>query len=480
MTNNSLNVFRGENAVLDFLNPDAENFTPLVEIPKEINPFYDDGVRIHAKLLNTLPLANVKSLPAYNMLMEMSKDGMLDDVKTIIENSSGNTVLSLAVIGRLLGIKNTQAFVSYEVLREKLQMLQLFGVKPFVNDEPICPDPADKNSGIYKAKKLGEQRGFINPGQYENRANPEGHKRVTGPQIFKQLEGDIQVFCAGLGTTGTMVGTSSYLKEQNESVRTVGVIRTPNNPIPGVRTRGLLKMIAFNWREHVDYLEEIGTKESFLNSLNLMRHGIVAGPSSGFALAGLLRFLKKQQNQLQKLANKDGILNAVFICCDSPFPYMKEYFANLDESYFPKIEGAELLLDQPVTKNKIGLVEGYEIEPEDALNMLYQNGSSTLESKIRNGENVELADGFEIIDVRLRKEFDHYHLAGSKHVEFEAVKDLKFQEGKVLIVCNLGLKSNFLTNLLRDKGVEAYSLKGGIMEWSNRNLPRWKPDICFR
>ncbi len=159
MANNFLNVFKGKRAILDYLNPESESYTPLVEIPEDLNPFYNDGVRIYAKLLNTLPLTNVKSIPAYNMLSEMKKRGQLDGVHTIIENSSGNTVLSLAVIGRLLGIPTTKALVSNEILFGKLQMLQLFGVEIIVNKEPICPDPDDKTSGIYKAKKMGKKRG---------------------------------------------------------------------------------------------------------------------------------------------------------------------------------------------------------------------------------------------------------------------------------------------------------------------------------
>ena len=159
MNQTILNVFKGDNAILDYLNPESQVFTPLVELPKKLNPFYEDSVRIYAKLLNTLPLTNVKSIPAFNMLKEMEHKGKLKNIHTIIENSSGNTVLSLAVIGRLLGIPNTKAFVSYEVPFGKLQMLQLFGVEPLVNKEPICPDPADKTSGIYKAKKMGKKKG---------------------------------------------------------------------------------------------------------------------------------------------------------------------------------------------------------------------------------------------------------------------------------------------------------------------------------
>ena len=178
---NRLNVFSGPDAVKDFLNPDCNPPLPLVEIPKHLNLFAKDGVRVFAKLMNFLPLANVKSLPAYNMLLEKENGGGLDGITSLIENSSGNTVFSLAVIGRLFGIAKTKAIVSHEVSWGKLQMLRFFGTEVMVNEEPICPDPSDKESGIYKAKQIGEQEGWFNPGQYDNEANPRAHEQWTGP-----------------------------------------------------------------------------------------------------------------------------------------------------------------------------------------------------------------------------------------------------------------------------------------------------------
>jgi len=486
-----LNVFQGKNSMIDYLNPKF-HLTPLVELPKNLNPFYEDGVRIYAKLLNTLPLTNVKSIPAFNMLKEMDREGKLKNVHTIIENSSGNTVISLAVIGRLLGIPKTKAFVSHEVPFGKLQMLQLFGVEPLVNKEPICPDPADKTSGIYKAKKWGKRKGWINPGQYENKDNPAGHKKITGPQIYKQMDGDIQLFCAGLGTTGTMVGTAQYLKEKIKKIKTIGVIRTPNNPVPGVRTRGLLKMIAFNWENYVDFIEEVGTKDSFLQSLQMIRHGLVVGPSSGLALAGLLNFLKKQKenNDLKKFANKNGVINAVFICCDSPFPYFKEYFEYLDESYFPKIKNFDLLIDKNDQSKKIvnKNIERYEIEPEQALSYFYKENREEIEKKLANGLSHFVKDNHIVFDIRSKDQFDHFHLPDSIHVSYDdcvyhtkdIIKKYKLNKKKVLVVCNLGVSSKTVANIFRKEKVEAFSLKGGITEWSNLNLPRWKPAACFK
>ena len=324
-SNSGLNIFTGKDAIADFLNPEKNPLIPIVELPATLNPLANDGVRIYAKLMNMLPLGNVKSLPALNMLMQAKENNDLSGIDSIIENSSGNTVFSLAVLSRLFGILTTKAIVSHEVTWGKLQLLRLLGTEIMVNHESICPDPNDTTSGIYLAKQIGKNENWMNPGQYDNEANPQAHEKWTGPQIWEQLEGNISVFCAGLGTTGTILGTSKYLKSRSEKIITVGVARKPNNPVPGVRTPNLLNQISFDWNTYVDHITECGTNESFESSLRLCRHGLMAGPSSGFALKGLLNFLteQKEAGNLEALRNISGEIIAVFICPDSPLPYLE-------------------------------------------------------------------------------------------------------------------------------------------------------------
>ena len=141
------NVFSGPSAMKDFLDP-RSTVTPLIELPESLNPLVKDNTHIFAKRMDLLPLGNVKSLPAFQMLQAAQLDG----IHTLIENSSGNTVASLAILGRLFGVPQTKALVSNEVSRGKLALLRLFGVEVIVKDEPICPDPNDPESGIYQAK----------------------------------------------------------------------------------------------------------------------------------------------------------------------------------------------------------------------------------------------------------------------------------------------------------------------------------------
>ena len=488
-SNNNLNVFRGSDAVKKFLNPDNNPPLPLVEIPCELNPFFNEGVHICAKCMNFLPLANVKSLPAYNMLLEKNKDGALDSIENLIENSSGNTVFSLAVIGRLFGIPKTKAIVSHEVTWGKLQLLRLFGTEIFVNEEPICPDPNDKNSGIHLAKKIGKDKGWFNPGQYDNEANPEAHEKWTGPQIWQQTDGEVSLFCAGLGTTGTILGVSRYLKSQSKNITTIGVARKANNPVPGVRTPTLLKQIAFDWKAYVDHTQEVGTKESFESSLHLCRHGLMVGPSSGFALAGLIEFLKEQKDHglLDSLKNKNGEIIAVFICPDSPLPYLDEYFEYLDESYFPKIENENLLLNKPENKQKkisVSMI-GNEIGVEEAYDLAYSISKKDLWRIVNEGKDAPLNSSVLIIDVRTDQEFQHFHLPGSRHIELQKLSDQlpklkkESKNKKVLFICKTGNRSGIATQMAQSMGIDALNLIGGVTEWSRLNLPRIRPKICI-
>ena len=344
------NVFEGPDALRDFLNPGKHPNLPLVELPQDLNPFAADKVRIFAKMMGMSPLGNVKAFPAFNMIREKFLAGDLEEVSRLVENSSGNTVFSMALVARQFGVDRTQSYVPSEISWNKLLMLLFFGIEPIVNVEPQNPDESDPASGVYKAKADGEQSDVLNPGQYDNNDNPAAHEKWTGPQIWEQTKGEIDIFCAGLGTTGTLIGNSRFLKKKNPSLRVVGVMRAPDQYVPGVRTENLLKLVGFNWREHVDFIERIDTADSYLSSMKLSRKGIVAGPSSGLALAGLLHHLTelKKNNELDGLRKSDGgDLICVFPCPDGPMPYMDEYFKYVDTAEFPPIKNEEVLVNKP-------------------------------------------------------------------------------------------------------------------------------------
>ncbi len=343
------NVFSGPEAIRDFMDPGKLPYLPLVEIPRSLNPLYDDGVRILAKMMNLMPLGNVKSVPAFNMIREKALAGELDGVDALIENSSGNTVFSLAIAARQFGVEKTYSYVPAEISWNKLLMLLFFGVEPIVNREPATPTENDPASGVYKARKDGERPDMMNPGQYENPDNPAAHRKWTGPQIWDQTDGKLSLFAAALGTTGTLIGTASYLKEQNPELPIVGVMRAPDHYVPGARTEKLLNLVDFDWRAHVEHLEWAESEVSYRLSMALSRRGLMVGPTSGMALAGLLQYLEKEkaEGRLEQLRNADGEILCVFPCPDGPLPYLDEYPKYVDAAEFPPINNEDLLLNKP-------------------------------------------------------------------------------------------------------------------------------------
>ncbi len=479
----ALNVFEGDTAVFDFLDPRHSPNTPLIEIPGDLNPFREKGVRVFGKLMSALPLANMKSLPALNMLLQAKESGALEKVDTVIENSSGNTVLSLAVIARLFGINKTKAVVSHEVSRGKLNLLRFLGTEVIVNEEPICPDPKDKTSGIYKSKQWARDNGWFNPGQYDNQDNPGAHYRWTGPQIWEQTKGKIDILSVGLGTTGSAVGLGKYLKEKKKETVVVGVSRIANNPVPGVRTDNLLREVAFRWRRHIDHQEEVGTVESFRLSLELCRAGILVGPSSGFALGGLYNYLEKQDLE----DGKEKI--AVFVCPDSPFPYIDEYYEFLEAEDFPDIENEHLLRDKKETRwpSGGGEDEVEELEVKEAFDMFFGQTKDEVWSAVGRRSPVPLVAGFQIIDTRSPGQFADHHIPGAVNVPFSELDDhlaehsgeLKKQKG-VLFVCLRGNSSRLASSRAQILGIRAFSLKGGDAEWSRSDYPRVRADKCIR
>lgn len=320
-------VFDGPDAIREFLNPANSAPLPLVELPGKLNPYRGEGIRVYAKLAYLMPLLNLKSLPTWNMLKEAQAGGKLQDVHTIVENSSGNTAFALAVLARIFGVESVSAYVPFDIAPGKLEMLRIGGVLP-----QMTRSAPGAVSGIAEARRIGKQPGYFSPSQYDNQANPDAYERWFAPEIWEQTAGKLTVFAAGLGTTGTLVGCSRYFRRVEAKVTVVGCLCAPNEAIPGVRSRERLEEIEFDWESAADTIVEVGTKESFRLSLRLCQAGLMAGPSSGFALAGLYRMLQKAKTEgrIDGMRNQEGDVTAVFVCGDTPLPYLDKYSTHLE------------------------------------------------------------------------------------------------------------------------------------------------------
>ena len=328
----TISVFKGKDSLKNFLNP-ANYLSPLVELPPALNPYYDKNIHIFIKMQSLSPLLNIKAIPAHQMIQDAPAGK-----EYLVEASSGNTAMSLAVIGKQYGFSKTKAYVSANTAIGKIKSLLLFGCGASV----IVEDEAKQNapeSGINRAKSDGLNAKWYNPNQYANESNPKSHEDVTGPQIFEQLGGSIDIFCSGLGTSGTTLGTARYLCRMKKDVTVVSLVRGEGQSVPGPRTKEFLNVVELDWQNAGDIILSVGQKEAYQRSLELCQAGLMAGPSTGFNYAGLLNYL----SEFAKSKPAEKHINAVFMACDTPLPYMDDYFKILPRESFPLLEGEALL-----------------------------------------------------------------------------------------------------------------------------------------
>lgn len=256
--------------------------TPLVELTNLNNNL---EVRIFGKLEGCNPSGSVKDRPAYYMIKKAEESGELTHDKIILEPTSGNTGIALAMIGAAKGYKVTLVMPKC-VSVERQRILEAFGAEIILT--PGC-DGTD--GAIRKAHELlNESPGsYFMPNQFENENNILAHYETTGPEIFSQTNEQVDVFVAGMGTTGTLMGIGKYLKEKKPGIRIVGVEPTEGHTIQGLKNmkESIVPKI-FN-PGIIDEKITIEDDKAFETTRMLAtREGIFVGMSSGAAVAGAL------------------------------------------------------------------------------------------------------------------------------------------------------------------------------------------------
>ncbi len=259
----------------------AIGHTPLVEIPR-MSP--NPAVRIFAKLEMLNPTGSVKDRVARYLIEDLERRGLLHDNSIILEPTSGNTGIALAMIGRRKGYR-VALVMPDNVTNERRQMAALFGAE--VIDSPGAQG---SNGAIALAKHLvSKDARFVMPYQYGNPANPQAHYETTGPEILADCP-EIDVFVAGLGTGGTLMGVSRYLREHRPGVRIVAVEPLPGELVQGLRSldEGFIPEILDPSLIDAKYLVSNRDAITALRDL-VFREGIFAGPSCGAVLVAAAR-----------------------------------------------------------------------------------------------------------------------------------------------------------------------------------------------
>ena len=274
--------------------------TPMVEI-KKLNP--NPNVKMYAKLEGDNPGGSVKDRPALNMIRSALERGDIKAGDKLIEATSGNTGIALAMIARLYDLEIELVMPSTST-RERTLTMEAFGAKVTLLDSiEICRDYAEEKAA------RGE---FFILNQFSNPDNYIAHYKTTGPEIWRDTNQSITHFVSSMGTTGTIMGCSRFFKEQNPSIQIVGCQPTEESSIPGIRRWPKEYLPKIFEPERVDRVIDVSQQEATDMARQLAKvEGIFAGMSSGGAASAAIRLAKEI---------KSGVI--VFITCDRGDRYL--------------------------------------------------------------------------------------------------------------------------------------------------------------
>lgn len=279
-TDNRLRRFDG---IRDLL-PDVYNPTPLVRLNSVAK-----GSETYLKLEWLGPFGSLKDRTARYLYEGLLARDELGD-KDLVEASSGNTAIALTALAGLDGVATTVT-VPDGIPEEKKTVLRMLGAEVWDTPDDVCPVNHPKDGAIALARALARSTGrYVMANQYENVDNIKAHYETTGPEIWRQTEGRVRLFIAGLGTTGTVIGVGRYLKEQDPSIRIIGVEPQPGHRIPGMKNFSEASEPGIADWSVVDEIVRVDDEPAYEATKRLWREeALMVGPSTGAVIAALDR-----------------------------------------------------------------------------------------------------------------------------------------------------------------------------------------------
>ena len=451
MNDHSLRVY---DSIIGLL-PSEENPTPLVRLNKVV-PL--EHTQVFAKLEWYNPFGAIKDRIAANMIRDAEERGVLGNGQKLVEATSGNTGFGLAMVGNAKGYP-LQTPLSAAIPLEKRTVLRFFGSDVIELDDTLCPAPGAPEGAISMAMETAKtQPDYVMLNQYANEANPDSHYQTTGPEIWRQTQGKVTHFVAGLGTCGTITGTGKFLKEQSDEVKVIGVHPEDGHDIPGVRSLTQLQQTKFYLPDQYDRTTEVTNRESFDMCLRLNREeSIIAGPSSGMALVGALRTVPDEPGTI-----------VVVIFPDNVFKYASSF-----QRHFPYVCPADKKGEQTDGPSKNDQLLARMMEN-------LKNPYDTIKADdLANDLSAKLAAPQHplVVDVRLPDLFAQSHVPGSINIPMDDLPDRTDElppdrDAPIVIVCGIGKFSKNTVLYLKSLGYRnTRSLKGGINEWTRKHHP---------
>jgi cysteine synthase B len=279
---------------------DTVGNTPMVQLNR-LNP--NPAVTIYAKLEGNNPGGSVKDRPALNMIRSALERGDINSNTKLIEATSGNTGIAMALMARLFNLK-IELIMPSTSTRERVLTMEAFGAKVILLENmEVCRDYVDAKGASGEYFVLNQ---FANPDNYLS------HYKTTGPEIWRDTNGGITHFVSSMGTTGTIMGTSMFLKEKDKAIQIVGCQPTEESSIPGIRRWPPAYLPKIFDPKRVDRVMDISQKEATEMTRKLANEeGIFAGMSSGGAASAAIRLSKELSS---------GVI--VFVVCDRGDRYL--------------------------------------------------------------------------------------------------------------------------------------------------------------
>lgn len=259
--------------------------TPLI---KAENLISNPNITLLLKLEGNNPGGSVKDRPAYNMIKAALERNEIDKNTKLIEATSGNTGIALAMIAGLFDL-DIELVMPENSTKERVQTMKVYGAK-------VTLTPADEGiegSRDYAQQKVIKENYFMLD-QFSNDDNWMAHYKTTGPEIWRDTNKNITHFVSAMGTTGTIMGVSTYLKEQDKNIQIIGAQPTDNSKIPGIRKWPIAYLPKIFKAEKVDLVIEVSEDEARTMTKRLAKEeGVFAGMSSGGAVAAAIKLSKK-------------------------------------------------------------------------------------------------------------------------------------------------------------------------------------------
>ncbi|TRX22172.1 cysteine synthase CysM [Flavobacterium franklandianum] len=262
--------------------------TPLVEARNLVK---NKNIKLFLKMEGNNPGGSVKDRPAYNMIVSALERGEIKKGDKLIEATSGNTGIALAMIAQLLNIE-IELILPEDSTKERTQTMRAYGAT-------VILTPAKEGiigSRDYADKKVAEG-GYVMLNQFANEDNWKAHYKTTGPEIWRDTHGTVTHFVSAMGTTGTIIGTSTYLKEKNPNIQIVGAQPSDGSQIPGIRKWPKEYLPKIFDASKVDTIIEVSEKEARAMTKRLaLEEGVFAGMSSGGSVSVALKLAEQMES----------------------------------------------------------------------------------------------------------------------------------------------------------------------------------------